>query len=69
MINLLIAIAVSTLVSVGGTPLVIRYFQRHGIGQQIREDGPEGHFTKAGTPTMGGVMICLLYTSPSPRDS
>jgi len=56
-ISLLIAVAVSTLVSVGGTPLVIRYFQRHGIGQQIREDGPEGHFTKAGTPTMGGVMI------------
>jgi len=56
-ISLLIAIAVSTLVSVGGTPLVIRYFRRHGIGQQIREDGPEGHFTKAGTPTMGGVMI------------
>ncbi len=57
MISLLLAIAVSTLVSVLGTPLVIRYFRRHGIGQQIREDGPEGHFTKAGTPTMGGVMI------------
>ena len=57
MISLLIAIAVSTGVSVFGTPLVIRYFRRHGIGQQIREDGPEGHFTKAGTPTMGGVMI------------
>ena len=57
MISLLIAIAVSTLLSVFGTPLVIRYFRRHGIGQQIREDGPEGHFTKAGTPTMGGVMI------------
>ena len=57
MISLLVAIAVSTLVSVLGTPLVMRYFTRHGIGQQIREDGPEGHFTKAGTPTMGGVMI------------
>ena len=57
MISLLLAIGVSTLVSVLGTPLVIRYFRRHGIGQQIREDGPEGHFTKAGTPTMGGVMI------------
>jgi len=56
-ISLLVAIAVSTFVSVLGTPLVIRYFRRHGIGQQIREDGPEGHFTKAGTPTMGGVMI------------
>ena len=57
MISLLVAVTVSTLVSVLGTPFVIRYFRRHGIGQQIREDGPEGHFTKAGTPTMGGVMI------------
>jgi phospho-N-acetylmuramoyl-pentapeptide-transferase len=56
-ISLLVAIAVSTIVSVLGTPLVMHYFRRHGIGQQIREDGPEGHFTKAGTPTMGGVMI------------
>ncbi|MEJ7765477.1 MAG: phospho-N-acetylmuramoyl-pentapeptide-transferase, partial [Acidimicrobiales bacterium] len=56
-ISLLIAVTVSTFVSVFGTPLVMRYFRRHGIGQQIREDGPEGHFTKAGTPTMGGVMI------------
>jgi len=57
MISLLVAVAVSTFVSVLGTPLVMRYFVSHGIGQQIREDGPEGHFTKAGTPTMGGVMI------------
>jgi len=56
-ISLLLAVAVSTLVSLFGTPLVIRYFRRHGIGQQIREDGPQGHFSKAGTPTMGGVMI------------
>jgi len=58
-ISLLVAIAVSTFVSVLGTPLVIGYFRRHGIGQQIREDGPEGHFTKAGTPTMGGVTIVV----------
>ncbi len=57
MISLLIAVAVSTVFSVLGTPFVIRYFRRQGIGQQIREDGPEGHFTKAGTPTMGGLMI------------
>ena len=54
MISLLLAVGVSSLVSVLGTPLVIRYFRRHGIGQQIREDGPEGHFTKAGTPPWAG---------------
>ena len=51
---------------------------RQGKGQPIREDGPESHIIqKAGTPTMGGLLIllsvmistCLLYTSPSPRDA
>ena len=32
---------------------------RQGKGQPIRADGPEGHFAKAGTPTMGGLMILL----------
>lgn len=31
--------------------------RRQGKGQPIRADGPEGHFTKVGTPTMGGLMI------------
>ena len=30
---------------------------RQGRGQPIRTDGPEGHFSKAGTPTMGGALI------------
>jgi phospho-N-acetylmuramoyl-pentapeptide-transferase len=32
---------------------------RQGTGQPIREDGPESHFTKRGTPTMGGLMILI----------
>ena len=40
-----------------GAPL-IRYLKSvQGHGQPIREDGPDGHFLKAGTPTMGGVLI------------
>ncbi len=41
-----------------GTPLlrVLRYFK---VGKAIRVEGPERHFTKLGTPTMGGVMIIL----------
>jgi len=31
--------------------------QARGIGQQIRDDGPQGHFSKAGTPTMGGITM------------
>ena len=35
---------------------------RQGRGQPIRDDGPESHFKKAGTPTMGGLMILLGVT-------
>jgi len=50
---------VSLLVSLVCTPLLIGWLRTHNIGQQIREDGPQGHFTKAGTPTMGGLTIVL----------
>ncbi len=42
-----------------GTHFLIRWLSRKGIGQPIREDGPRGHVTKAGTPTMGGVAIVV----------
>jgi phospho-N-acetylmuramoyl-pentapeptide-transferase len=41
------------------TPLWIRFQMARGLGQQIREDGPSTHLVKAGTPTMGGVIIVL----------
>lgn len=41
------------------TPVVIRYFRQRGYGQWIREDGPQGHVIKTGTPTMGGVAIIV----------
>ena len=40
-----------------GRPLINLLRRRQGKGQPIRADGPEGHFVKAGTPTMGGVLI------------
>jgi phospho-N-acetylmuramoyl-pentapeptide-transferase len=39
------------------TPLWIRFLSKRSLGQQIREDGPSSHHAKAGTPTMGGVII------------
>ncbi len=39
------------------TPLWIRFVQQRSMGQRIREDGPASHQAKAGTPTMGGVVI------------
>jgi phospho-N-acetylmuramoyl-pentapeptide-transferase len=47
-----------------GRPLINVLRRRQGKGQPIRSDGPEGHFAKAGTPTMGGVLILgALLTS------
>jgi phospho-N-acetylmuramoyl-pentapeptide-transferase len=54
---LLIASGTALLVTLVSTPVLIRWLRTHEIGQQIREDGPQGHFTKAGTPTMGGLSI------------
>ena len=38
-------------------PKLIRALQRMQIGQTVRDDGPESHLSKSGTPTMGGVLI------------
>jgi phospho-N-acetylmuramoyl-pentapeptide-transferase len=47
-----------------GRPLINVLRKRQGKGQPIRSDGPEGHFAKAGTPTMGGLLIIgALVTS------
>ncbi|GHF79458.1 phospho-N-acetylmuramoyl-pentapeptide-transferase [Thalassotalea marina] len=52
---------VSTLTALGLSlyfgPKLIRYLQRMQIGQTVRDDGPESHLSKSGTPTMGGILI------------
>jgi phospho-N-acetylmuramoyl-pentapeptide-transferase len=58
-VGLLIAAGVSMAVSLLGTRFLIGALRRRGIGQPIREDGPEGHHKKAGTPTMGGLAIVV----------
>jgi phospho-N-acetylmuramoyl-pentapeptide-transferase len=56
-IGILIASAVALLLALLLTPLVIRALKVRGWGQFVREDGPQAHFSKGGTPTMGGLMI------------
>lgn len=51
--------SVGFLVSLLLTPLWIRFLAQRNFGQRIREDVPSTHHTKAGTPTMGGVVIVL----------
>jgi len=40
-------------------PAMIRKLSSYNIGQQIRDDGPQSHLSKAGTPTMGGALILV----------
>jgi phospho-N-acetylmuramoyl-pentapeptide-transferase len=46
-------------------PLVINRLREFQIGQYIREEGPKGHQKKAGTPTMGGVLIVISIIVPT----
>ncbi len=46
-------------------PPMIRLLKRRQIGQAIRETGPKSHLTKAGTPTMGGLLILLAVLAPT----
>jgi phospho-N-acetylmuramoyl-pentapeptide-transferase len=56
---ILLAGATGLFVTLLGTPLAIRLFRLWGWGQHIREDGPQGHLEKMGTPTMGGVVMIV----------
>jgi phospho-N-acetylmuramoyl-pentapeptide-transferase len=53
------------LLSLISGPWVIRKLRQFQIGQYIREEGPESHRAKAGTPTMGGVLILLCIAVPT----
>jgi phospho-N-acetylmuramoyl-pentapeptide-transferase len=57
--GIIVASSVSLILSLVGTPVVIRFFRRRGFGQLIRADGPQAHMAKRGTPTMGGTAMIL----------
>jgi phospho-N-acetylmuramoyl-pentapeptide-transferase len=54
-LGVLTALAIALLI---GRPL-IRWLTTYKIGQTVRDDGPTSHFSKAGTPTMGGTLILV----------
>jgi len=58
---IIIAFAISAILC----PVVIPFLHRLKFGQQVREDGPQAHLKKQGTPTMGGLMILasIIITS------
>ncbi len=57
--SILIAAIVGLAVAIMLTPYLIKVFSRQGFGQEIREDGPQTHQKKRGTPTMGGAAILI----------
>ncbi|NYF81194.1 phospho-N-acetylmuramoyl-pentapeptide-transferase [Granulicella arctica] len=46
-------------------PFVIERLREFQIGQYVREDGPQSHLKKGGTPTMGGILICISILIPT----
>lgn len=68
----ILAALTALLISLILGPKVIRWLTHLQVGQMVRDDGPQSHLVKAGTPTMGGVLIlasitisCLLWADLS----
>lgn len=57
-LSTLTALFISLLVG----PYMIKQLSIHQVGQSVRDDGPKSHFSKAGTPTMGGALILIAIT-------
>jgi phospho-N-acetylmuramoyl-pentapeptide-transferase len=69
-----LGLLVSVVLTMALMPLMIRVLRKRHIGQQVRADGPETHYVKQGTPTMGGVVLiiaaaitALLLCEPTPE--
>ncbi|TVS17456.1 MAG: phospho-N-acetylmuramoyl-pentapeptide-transferase [Gammaproteobacteria bacterium] len=59
----ILAVLTALLISLLVGPYMIRQLTVRQIGQAVRDDGPETHFSKAGTPTMGGALIIIAIVS------
>lgn len=74
MIKVIVPVLVSFAISVVLSPIIIPFLQKLKFGQFVREEGPEAHLKKAGTPTMGGmiflfsVVITSLFYIPDNKE-
>ena len=59
MAHVLVAALVALIISILAGPFFIDFLRRNSLGQHIREEGPQHHAVKQGTPTMGGVLIII----------
>ena len=61
-LRIILGVLTSLFVSFVFGPYLIRHLTNKQIGQSIRDDGPQTHLKKAGTPTMGGLLILISIT-------
>jgi phospho-N-acetylmuramoyl-pentapeptide-transferase len=59
MTSCIVAATIALLLALVGGKILIPFFTRLKFGQEIRQDGPQGHLKKAGTPTMGGFIFII----------
>ena len=64
MVEVLLSGIIAMVISIAAGPKFIDYLRRNEFGQNIREEGPEGHRVKQGTPTMGGLLIMISMAVP-----
>ena len=62
--EVLIGGTASLLICIFLSPKFIEFLREREFGQQIREEGPQEHHAKAGTPTMGGIIIFTAIAVP-----
>ena len=62
--RVLISSSAALLICLFLSPRFIDFLRNHGLGKNIREEGPEGHKVKAGTPTMGGAIVVIAFAVP-----
>ncbi len=64
MVEVLLAGVLSMVISIVAGPKFIDFLRSNEFGQHIREEGPEGHVIKQGTPAMGGLLIMIAMAIP-----
>ena len=64
MVQVLLAGVLAMVISIVAGPKFIDFLRRNEFGQQIREEGPQGHVVKQGTPAMGGLLIMIAMALP-----
>ncbi len=63
--TVLLSVMISFVISVVLGPVVIPFLRRLKVGQTVRDEGPESHLKKNGTPTMGGILILVAIVVTS----